>query len=168
MSCAKTFAQLSSAVRLKVGCVIVKDDSIIAYGYNGTPTGWDNNCEDKFYRDDDLEKGIFYDDSQYPYKEILKESLVNGKSERRYRLVTRSEVLHAETNAIAKVARSTFSSENSIMFVTHAPCIECAKIISQSKIRNVFYENEYRSTDGIKFLIESNIKVSTIKEYSNE
>lgn len=128
MNIAEEFSKLSSAKRLQVGCVIVKNDSIIGVGYNGTPTGWDNNCEE-----------IVNDGT----KELL---------------VTRPEVLHAETNAIAKVAKSTNSTDGATMFVTHAPCIECAKIITQTGIKEVFYKNIYRKTDGIDFLNKANIK----------
>ena len=125
MSVAEVYANLSTAKRLQVGCVIVKDNTIIGIGYNGMPSGWDNVCEDE-----------------------------NNK--------TRPEVLHAETNAIAKVSRSTNSSEGAYLFVTHAPCIDCAKIIHQAGIKEVFYRNNYRSEDGIKFLSRCNINVEKV------
>lgn len=152
MDCAKRFAQLSSAVRLKVGCVIVKDDTIIGIGYNGTPNGWDNVCEDKIYQHDEGSMNA----KEYPWIESR-----NG-TYKRYRLVTRPEVLHAETNAISKVAKSTFSTEGGSMFVTHAPCIDCAKIIAQSGIKSVFYDDEYRSGAGIEFLKKIGVKIEKI------
>ena len=121
MEVAKTFANLSSAKRLQVGAVVVKDDRIISIGYNGMPSGWDNVCEHE------------------------------GK--------TKPEVLHAESNAIAKLASSHESGKNATLLCTHAPCIECAKLIYQSGISTVYYENSYRSIDGIQFLIKSNVKV---------
>ena len=133
MKAAEVYAQLSSAKRLQVGCVVVKDNTIIGIGYNGMPSGWDNTCE---YTVDDA-KG--YD---------------TGKS--------KPEVLHAETNAIAKIARSTNSSEGAALFVTHAPCLDCAKIIHQAGINSVYYRNTYRSTDGIDFLVKCDIHVEKV------
>ena len=133
MKAAEVYAQLSSAKRLQVGCVVVKDNTIIGIGYNGMPSGWDNTCE---YTVDDA-KG--YD---------------TGKS--------KPEVLHAETNAIAKIARSTNSSEDAALFVTHAPCLDCAKIIHQAGINSVYYRNTYRSTDGIDFLVKCDIHVEKV------
>jgi dCMP deaminase len=123
MKTAETFAELSSAVRLKVGAIVVKEERIISIGYNGTPSGWDNTCE---------------------YQEID----MNGND----RLVTKKEVIHAESNAITKLAKSPESGNNSVMFVTHAPCIECAKLIYQSGISSVYYRNSYRDSSGIDFL----------------
>jgi len=125
------YAKLSHAIRLKVGCVIVKDNRIISIGYNGMPSGWDNSCE-------------------YPKP---KYSLTG-------RLQTRHEVLHAETNAIAKVAQSSESCYNSVLYTTTAPCLDCAKLIMQSGIKNVFYHTPHlRSTDGIDFLAKCGIPV---------
>jgi dCMP deaminase len=144
MKTAWNFSELSTAVRLKVGCVIVKDDTIIGIGYNGMPSKWSNVCEYKVYAaiEQDEEK-------EYPYVE----------EDQRYRLVTRPEVLHAESNAIAKIARSTMSSVGSTLFITHAPCIECAKIIYQAQIEKVYFDKEYRSNDGLDFLSKSYVKV---------
>lgn len=119
-------AELSYARRLKVGAVIVKDDTVISYGYNGMPAGWDNNCEI---------------------------SDADGT------LTTRPEVLHAESNAIAKLAKSNNSGIGADLFVTHSPCIHCAKLIFQSGIGRVFYGAQYRDDAGIKFLKNSNIDV---------
>jgi len=128
MKVAETYANLSSATRLKVGCVIVKNDTIIGIGYNGMPSGWDNVCEE-------------VDTPTLPYLQG------DGPT-----LKTKAEVLHAESNAIAKLARSTESGEGATMFITCAPCIECAKLIYQSGIKEVFYDEEYRSDEGVKFL----------------
>ena len=131
---AETFAELSHARRLHVGAIVVKDDRIISIGYNGMPAGWDNNCEYDMY--DDAEQWVG--------------------------LKTRPEVLHAETNAIAKVSRSSNSTEGAYLFVTHAPCLECAKLIYQSGIKSVFYRDTYRSEDGIQFLQKCNVEVKQI------
>lgn len=152
MECARIFATLSSAVRLQVGCVVVKNDSIIGIGYNGTPIGWNNDCEIKIFENEDIKKGVMY--NEYPYSE--------GKE--RYRLVTRPEVIHAESNAIAKITRSTISSEGSTMCITHAPCVECAKLISQTKIKEVYFDQYYRNNEGINFLKRTDVIIKNIGE----
>ena len=157
MEVAKVYAKLSYAKRLQVGCVIVKDNTIIGIGYNGMPSGWDNECENVDYVD---ENGQDYNEmvaNGYTFGAV---SEVAGYVRR----VTKPEVLHAETNAIAKVARSTNSTENAEMFVTCSPCIECAKLIHQSGIRRVFYGHTYRNDDGLKFLEKCNIETIQIKE----
>lgn len=138
MGVAEQFAQLSSARRLHVGAIVVKDDRIISIGYNGMPSGWDNNCEYEVTVEDDED-----------YTTELK---------------TRPEVLHAETNAIAKLARSTESGLNATMFVTHSPCLDCAKLIYQSGINAVYYRDAYRNEDGISFLTKSGIKIEQVKK----
>ena len=130
MAWAERTAELSHAQRLQVGAVIVKDDSVISYGYNGMPAGWENDCEN-----------IVGYDTKGP---VLK---------------TKPEVLHAETNAIAKLAKSTESGADATMFITHAPCLDCAKLIYQSGIGTVFYRDAYRSQDGVQFLKASGITV---------
>ena len=140
MKTAKLFAEHSSAVRKKVGAVIVKDDRIISIGYNGMPAGWDNTCEDEI--------GSVMDDNENVYEARLK---------------TKPEVIHAESNAIAKLAKSTESGNGASMFITCAPCVECAKMIYQSGIKEVFYEEEYRSNDGIDFLNKCGLSIRQIK-----
>jgi dCMP deaminase len=156
MEVAGIYAKMSSATRLKVGAIVVKDDRIISIGYNGMPSGWDNNCE---YKDYDLSKdldGNYFPDHTnfYPFKD----------DKGRYGLKTRPEVLHAEANAIAKVARSPESAENSDIFITHAPCIECAKLIYQSGIKQVFYRDNYRSDAGIEFLKQAGVTINKVEE----
>jgi dCMP deaminase len=126
MKVAEATALLSTAVRLKVGSVIVRGNQILATGYNGTPSGWDNVCED---------------------------TLPDGS------LKTKPIVLHSEANAITKVARSTESSEGATLFCTHAPCIDCAKLIYQSGINSVYYRNTYRDTQGVEFLERSGVRI---------
>jgi dCMP deaminase len=132
MDVAERTSQLSHAVRLKVGAIIVKDDRIISIGYNGMPSGWDNNCEYVF---------------RHPQTKIEE-------------LVTRKEVLHAESNCLAKLAKSNESGVGATLFITHAPCLDCAKLIYQSGINNVLYRNTYRSDDGINFLDKSGVNVT--------
>ena len=137
MKTAETFAELSHARRLHVGAIVVKDDRIISIGYNGMPAGWDNNCEDTIQHSDDT-----------------------------ITLKSKPEVLHAETNAIAKLAKSTESGDGAVLFVTHMPCLDCAKLIFQSGIRSVFYRDSYRNSDGVTFLEQSGVKVTQVKKGS--
>ena len=126
MDVARRFAELSHARRLHVGAIVVKDDRIISIGYNGMPAGWDNDCEDVIQHSDDTTS-----------------------------LKTKPEVLHAESNAIAKLAKSNDSGLGADIFITHAPCIECAKLIYQSGINSVYYSENYRDDSGIEFLKKS-------------
>jgi dCMP deaminase len=142
MKAAEVYSQLSSARRLQVGCVVVKDNTIIGIGYNGMPSGWDNNCEEAV--------NVNPSDPRYDYNNFTKE------------LKTKPEVLHAETNALAKIARSTNSSDGASMFITHAPCLDCAKLVYQSGIKSVYYRNSYKNTDGIDFLNKCNVEVTMI------
>lgn len=161
MSIAELTSKLSYAKRLQVGAVIVKGNQIIGTGYNGMPTGWENNCEDKVW---DKGAGGWLDpeefNEQYPY-----EGWHEGANRNvRYGLKTKPEVLHAESNAIAKVSRSTESSENATLFCTHAPCIECAKLIYQSGISSVYYREQYRDDSGLNFLKQGGVNVH---QYTN-
>ncbi|MCX6783277.1 MAG: deaminase [Candidatus Levybacteria bacterium] len=126
MRIAEETALLSSAIRLKVGGIAVKDDKIISIGYNGTPSGWDNNCE----------------------------YMLDGK------LKTKDEVIHSEINILMKIARSNESSLNCILFLTHSPCIECAKAIYQSGIGKIIYKEDFRSMDGVNFLQKCGIPIT--------
>lgn len=161
MDVAKRFAELSYARRLHVGAIIVKNDRIISIGYNGMPAGWDNDCEDKIW-DQGSGGWLSPEDvmSLYPYEEY------HPTAERvvRYGLKTKPEVLHAESNAIAKLAKSNDSGDGADLFVTHSPCIECAKLIFQSGIKRVFYSENYRDNFGIEFLEKSGVKVEKLLE----
>ena len=151
MDIADLTSKLSSAIRLNVGAVIVKGNKILGTGYNGMPTGWTNECEYKEYMPGDSR-----DELLYPYEEY--DPLV--ESNRRYRLVTKDEVLHAEMNCLMKVSSSTESTEGASLFITHAPCIHCAKAIYQSGIKNVFYREAYRDSKGLEFLDQGGINVT--------
>ena len=131
MTTAKIFAECSTARRLHVGAIVVKDDRIISIGYNGMPSGWDNNCEHEI---------------RWPNGEI------------RF-LETKEEVLHAERNALDKLARGNEGGLGATMFITHSPCLECAKSIYGAGISRVFYGEQYRSVDGIEFLKKCNVDV---------
>jgi dCMP deaminase len=134
MKTARIFAEFSTSKRKQVGAVVVKDDRIISIGYNGMPSGWDNDCEIMTYTD-------------------FTGTIVTK---------TKPEVLHAESNAIAKLAKSTESGDGASMFITCSPCIECAKMIFQSGIKEVFYGEDYRDDRGIIFLNKCGITVKQI------
>lgn len=152
MDMAARFAELSSAVRLKVGAIIVKDNRIISIGYNGMPSGWDNTCEHREYMPPQATDWV--DPSEvfhmWPYVD---------EHGHRYALKTKPEVLHAETNAIAKLAQSVESGTGSTLFVTHAPCLNCAKLVYQSGISSVYYRQQYRDDAGIYFLKKAGVEV---------
>jgi dCMP deaminase len=131
MKTAEIFAELSHARRLHVGAIIVKDDRIISIGYNGMPAGWDNDCEE----------------------------IIELREDGHHELKTKPEVLHAETNAIAKLAKSSDSGLGATMFITHSPCLDCAKLVYQSGIGSVIYRNSYRSSEGVDFLTRSGVEV---------
>ena len=140
MKTAHAFAECSTARRLNVGAIVVKDNRIISIGYNGMPSGWDNNCE----------------------IEIVNEHLKKYPNPHQHHVIelkSRPEVLHAETNAIAKLAKSPESGNGATMFITHSPCLDCAKLIYQSGITSVYYEIEYRDTKGIDFLKQCDVNV---------
>lgn len=146
MGIAKSTADLSTARKKQVGCIIVKDNRVISLGYNGTPSGWDNQCEDWVPNE-----GVMFT----PHENDLD---IYGT------WVTKPEVLHAETNAISKLARSTESGEGADLFVTCTPCIECAKLIVQSGIGRVFYSEDYVPSKGcgITFLKDCGIYVEQV------
>ena len=153
MRTAETFAELSHAKRLHVGAIVVKADRIISIGYNGMPAGWDNNCEQKEYPDR-YDKHPEWADLKFPLQEP------DGTY---YRLKTRPEVLHAESNAISKLARSSESGDGATMFITHAPCMECSKLIYQSGIRRVYFGSAYRDDAGVQFLKSCGIAVEQME-----
>lgn len=144
MDVAERFSQLSSAMRLQVGAIIVKDDRIISIGYNGMPAGWDNTCEEVV----DVAKT----DPRYDHNNFTKE------------LKTKPEVLHAERNAIDKLARTTESGLGATMFITHAPCMECSKSIYGAGIQQVYYRHQYRNTDGLEFLARCQVSVTQVED----
>lgn len=130
MRMARTWAENSYCVRRKVGALLVKDQMIISDGYNGTPSGFENVCEDEH-------------NVSYPY------------------------VLHAEANAISKVARSNNSSDRATLYVTASPCLECSKLIIQAGIKRVVYGEEYRLTDGVNLLRKAGIEVVRLQDEQN-
>ena len=133
---AKETALLSTAKKLQVGCVIVRDNRILSIGYNGTPSGWDNDCE-----------------------EVIK--WPNGDIKF---LTTQPETLHAEANCLMTLCQSTASSKGATLFVTPTPCIECAKLIYQAGISQVYYINQYDATKGCgqEFLEKAGIECQIV------
>jgi dCMP deaminase len=142
MDTAERFAQLSSASKLKVGAAVVKDHRIISIGYNGMPAGWSNDCE--------------YAVLDGPNKPLLDERGVPV-------LKTKDEVIHAEANAIIKLARDGERGDGASIFCTHAPCIHCAKLIYGAGITKLYYRDTYRLDDGLSFLHQSGIEVERVK-----
>ncbi len=128
---ARIWGENSYCHRRQVGAILVKDKMIISDGYNGTPSGFENNCEDE-------------DGKTFPY------------------------VLHAEANAITKVACSNNSSEGATLYITCSPCIECAKLIIQAGIKRAVYSEQYRKTDGVTLLQAAGIEVSYIELEANK
>lgn len=151
MDVAERFAKLSSAKRLQVGAIIVKDDRVISIGYNGMPAGWTNECEEKEYFIGNIPEK--YKTDSWVFREDD-----GGVG----RLRTKSEVIHAEANAIAKLAKSSESGDGSTMFLTHAPCIDCAKQVYAAGIKNVYYRNSYRDSLGVDFLSKCDIMVTKV------
>jgi dCMP deaminase len=142
MKMSYAIAELSSARRKKVGAILVaaRGYGVIAEGYNGTPSGFDNNCETEEFN------------CLSPHAATYKP-----------RLVTKPEVLHAESNAITKVARSTSSSHGATLYVTCAPCMECAKLIIQAGIKRVVFSETYRLADGLDLLKKAGIQVDELR-----
>jgi dCMP deaminase len=156
MKVAEVYAELSSARRLHVGAIIVKNDRIISIGYNGMPAGWDNNCEDIVFVSENEAKD---------YDTMVAEGYTFGVDKDTAgwaKSVTKPEVFHAETNAIAKLAKSSESGEGATMFITHAPCLDCAKLVYQSGIISVYYRNAYRNNTGLEFLEKCKIEINKI------
>lgn len=152
-------AENSYAIRRKVGCLIVKNGTIISDGRNGTPKGFPNICE---YAVAPGEEG-----EHRCHPKTVDE--LKRLSSAGWRLVTHPYVLHAESNAIAKLTKSSISSEGATLYVTDEPCLECAKLIIQSGITRVVYAREYRLHDGLELLKRANITINkfNLKENGN-
>ena len=139
---AERFAKLSSAKRAQVGAIIVKDNRIISIGYNGMPSGWDNVCEECCDGGGPVGAGCYHDHCNGPK--------------------TKPEVLHAEANAILKVAKSTNSCDQATLYLTLSPCKECAKLIHQSGIKRLVYLKKYKDTTGLNFLKKAGVIIEQI------
>lgn len=152
MRMAYQIAKLSYAKRKRVGCIIVKDNQVVSTGYNGTPHGFKNDCEEIQTRKVDNPDHL----------EILIAKGYDCQDGCCSKEVTKREVLHAESNALAKVSKSTLSSDGADMYITMSPCFDCAKLIIQSGIKRVFYSENYRDTSGIDILEEAGIEVKEV------
>ncbi len=136
------YAGLSYCKRKKVGALVVKKGSVISFGYNGTPAGWDNTCEEE--------------KQQWATDEFGS----NGYTENT--VVTKDCVSHAEHNAITKLAKSSESAKGAVLFCTTAPCVNCSKLIADAGIKKVYYSEIYRSDEGLKYLKERKVKLEQI------
>ena len=154
MQMAYQTAKLSYAERRRVGCIIVKDEQIVSFGYNGTPHGFDNKCEEddnRFYENPDdaldlIEQGFTCDNGCCHKPDAI----------------TKKEVLHAESNAITKLAKSTMTSDGADLYTTTAPCFDCAKLIIQAGISRVYYSEDYRDMSGVALLEKAGIIVNEV------
>lgn len=161
---AESIAKLSHAERAKVGCIIVsKDGQIISHGWNGMPTGFDNCCETAEC------SCLWRHGCQYKAEKIENPDIefcikaAAGQPCDKLKLITKNEVLHAESNAIVKCAKyGNASTKNASLYVTLSPCLECAKLIVQAGISKVYYKEQYRNIDGLKFLEKVGIEVIQI------
>jgi dCMP deaminase len=151
MEMAYSVAKLSYAKRRQVGCLIVKDNQIVSFGYNGTPSGFDNECEEDDNR--------FYENPDHALDLIEQGFTCDNGCCHKPNAITKKEVLHAESNALTKIAKSTLSSEGADLYTTTAPCFDCAKLIIQSGITKVFYNEGYRDMSGVELLEKANINV---------
>lgn len=158
---AQRYAELSKARRLQVGAIVVKDDRIISIGYNGTAPGDDNNCEDMEWMPRDT-GGWLNPDELYQLFPLTGEHPEYGQWP--YRLKTKDTVIHAEENAIAKLARSHESGEGADLFITHAPCQQCARMILQSGIKSVWYRKTYKNTLGVEYLRQHGVECNQVHD----
>ena len=147
MTSAYNISKYSYARRRKVGAVIAKHGRILSLGYNGTPAGFDNECEEMVC------KGTNF---QFNEKDCLNQDCKTCKNKKE---VTKDIVIHAEENALAKLAKSTESSDGADLYVTCAPCVRCARLIVQCGIKTVYYSEAYHSTDGIELLKKAGLNV---------
>jgi dCMP deaminase len=159
MQIAYQTAKLSYAERRKVGCIIVKDEQIVSFGYNGTPHGFENACEEveiveveaSYANNPDL-VNLLEDDG----------FICSGECCKKKTYTTKREVLHAESNAITKLAKSTMTSNGADLYTTTAPCFDCSKLIIQAGIKRVFFAEDYRDMSGIELLTKAGIEVKEV------
>jgi dCMP deaminase len=164
---ASSVARMSRAARTKVGAVLVKGKNILSYGWNGTPSGFDNVCEYKEYMDRGAGGWLSPEEieERWPHEQEMKYGEWAGTNVR-YRLVTKPEVLHAESNVLMKLLASDnpVSTTGSTLYLTMSPCFECAKLIKQAGIIRIVYINNYRITNSLDFLKQVGIEVEKWQE----
>ena len=148
MDLAERVSKESKARRLQVGAILVKDDNIISFGWNGMPSGMDNNCEDEVWTPNE---GPWGDAGEYV-------------------LTTKKEVLHAESNCLMKLVAddSGTGSKDSTLYVTTAPCSDCAKLIKQAKIKRVVFKHHYRLQDGYELIKKMGIQIEQLEDTTNK
>ena len=156
MNIAKLSADMSYSNKLKVGAIIVKNNHIISYSWNGTPQNWENTTEDKVYMD--IDAGGILSPSEIVEYWPLQDDIG------RYKYVTKSEVLHAEEHAILKLAKNGKAGKNSTIFTTHFPCIKCAKMIHNCGIKKIYYIHDYVDTESIKYLAKTDIRIIKLND----
>ncbi len=161
MGIARDAAQLSYAEKLKVGAILVKNNNILGFSYNGTASGHDNCAETKEWMHPDAGQSYTVSEMEARWPYVGYNEITN--SVWRYNLITKRDVSHAEENLLLKLARSNESSEGGILFVTHNPCFTCSRMINAAGIVKVIYENEYRDSSGIQFLLDCGIQVEKYK-----
>jgi dCMP deaminase len=149
MKTAQNAADLSYCIRGKVGAVIVKNGNIISFGYNGTPSGFENCCEEKEYH-----TGFHPNENDFPEFETDNQGV-----KMRYRLITKSDVLHAEENAILKLAREGGNANGATMFCTRSVCQNCAKMVIAAGIKEFYFLEKYRTTEGLDMLEKAGVTV---------
>lgn len=149
------FAETSEAKRLKVAAFLFKDGNVISHACNGTPVGWHTNeCEDKVYMNSDAGGWLDWQDiAQYwPFED----------TQGRYKLVTKDCVVHAEEQCLQKMWHSHETTENTVILISHSPCFKCSLKIKSAGIKKVYYRHNYRSTEGIEYLVSQGIIVEQI------
>ena len=147
MNMAEMASTMSYSKKLKVGCIIVNDERVVSYSWNGTPSGWDNECEVR---------------ALIPAGMCMNNPKVYSDDFGHYTLETSPYIIHAESNAISKLAKSNESGKDAVMFCTHSPCLECAKLIYQSGIKELYYHETFNKTEGIDFLKYVDINVEQL------
>lgn len=164
MDMAERFGQTSEAVRLKVGCLLVKNGHIIAEGVNGMPPEWPTEvCEDKEYAHEKYNH--LMDGSQevsLSTKTWLAELYPNGDKEGWYKLVTKPECRHSEVAALEKLWHSSETSDGAEAYISHSPCLPCSIKLKTAKISKVYYRHNYRSDEGVKYLLNNGVDVEQI------
>lgn len=154
MQMAYQTAKLSYAERRRVGCIIVKDEQIVSFGYNGTPHGFDNTCESDHI--------VNYENPDHAVDLIDQGYECDNGCCTKTGAITKKEVLHAESNAITKLAKSTMTSIDADLYTTTAPCFDCAKLIIQAGIKRVYFAEDYRDMSGVALLEKAGIETKEV------
>lgn len=153
---AENYASLSKALRKQVGAVLVTETGVTIPGVNGTPSGTDNQCEDRVYYEPDWSAADPIDvEDNYPFYDLDRDE--------QYKLVTKPNVIHAELNCILKCAKEGVSTQGAVLFVTVSPCLPCSAMLTQAGIKQVYYREQYRDKSGIEELERNGIKATQLR-----